>query len=64
MVDRTTKVATYGLNLATKIQAIEHEAHQLGAHVTAHALNRAKNALGYEMAGDTVMAGKAMRGER
>lgn len=41
------------------IQALESRCHRLGVHVTAHAMNRAKNALGWEMAGDIEQAGKA-----
>lgn len=51
-------------NLVQDIQEIEDRAHRLGMHVTAHALNRAKNALGWEMVGDPVKAGKAARDER
>lgn len=50
-------------NMVQEIQDIETRAHGLGMHVTAHALNRAKNALGWELAGDIVQAGKAARGE-
>ena len=45
--------------LVGDIQALESRAHRLGVHVSAHALNRAKNALGWEMAGDIDQAGKA-----
>lgn len=41
------------------IEEMEQRAHHLGAHVTAHALNRAKNALGWELAGNVEQAGKA-----
>jgi hypothetical protein len=34
------------------LQLLEGRAHRLGMHVTAHALNRAKNAAGWELAGD------------
>jgi DhnA family fructose-bisphosphate aldolase class Ia len=46
-------------NMIQEIQEIESRAHALGMHVTAHALNRAKNALGWEIAGDAEQAGKA-----
>ena len=51
-------------NLLQDLQEIESRAHHLGLHVTAHALNRAKNACGWELAGDTEMAEKASRDER
>ncbi len=50
--------------LAEEIQKLEMRAHQIGATVTGHALNNAKNALGWEMAGDPELAGMASRGER
>lgn len=45
--------------LIQDIQTLESFAHASGLHVTAHALNRAKNALGWEIAGDVEQAGKA-----
>lgn len=45
--------------LIEDIQALESYAHARGLHVTAHALNRAKNALGWELAGNVEEAGKA-----
>lgn len=51
-------------NMVQEIQELETRAHGLGMHVTAHALNRAKNALGWELAGDVEQAGKAARDER
>ncbi len=51
-------------NLLDEIGRCEQRAHKCGALVTAHALNRAKNALGWEIAGDVEQAGKASRGER
>lgn len=50
--------------LVYDLQEIESRAHHFGMHVTAHALNRAKNALGWEMAGDVEKAAKASRNER
>jgi hypothetical protein len=47
-----------------KIEELEHRAHRMGLHATAHALNNAKNCLGWEMAGDVVTAAAAGRGER
>lgn len=46
------------------IQALESRAHRLGMTITGHALNNAKNAAGWELAGETALAGKAARGER
>lgn len=54
----------HGSGLVAHIQNAETQAHRDGFHVTAHALNRAKNALGYEMAGDVLQAGRASRDER
>jgi hypothetical protein len=51
-------------NLVQDVQEIEDRARALGLHVTAHAINRAKNALGWEIAGNIEQAGKASRGER
>lgn len=50
--------------LVAKIEAAEQQAHKQGLHVTAHALNRAKNALGWEVAGNIEQAGRASRNER
>jgi len=49
-------------NLIQEIQDIESRAHSLGMHVTGHALNRAKNALGWEIQGKIVEADAAARG--
>ncbi len=46
-------------NMIQEIQELESRAHDLGMHVTAHALNRAKNALGWEISGNVEQAGKA-----
>lgn len=53
-----------GSGLLAHIEAAEQQAHRDGFHVTAHALNRAKNALGWEIAGDVERAWKASRDER
>lgn len=53
-----------GSGLLQHIQDAETQAHRDGFHVTAHTLNRAKNALGWELAGNIDMAGKASRDER
>lgn len=47
-----------------KIEELEQSAHQLGMHVTGHALNNAKNALGWEIAGNIKVAGLAAKGQR
>lgn len=41
-----------GADLTIKIQTLETEAHALGFIIGAHALNRAKNVVGWQMAGD------------
>lgn len=51
----------HGSGLLAHIEAAEQQAHRDGFHVTAHALNRAKNALGWEIAGDVEQAGRASR---
>lgn len=50
--------------LVQEIEELEQRAFRLGLHVTARALNQAKNALGWEMAGNILAAGKASRGQR
>lgn len=60
----TAKKLAHGSDLLSHIEAAERQAHADGFHVTAHALNRAKNALGWEMAGDVEQAGKAARNDR
>lgn len=50
--------------LVAEVEDLEQRSHSLGMHVTAHALNRAKNALVWEIAGNVEMAGKASRDER
>lgn len=51
-------------NMVQEIQELETRAHGLGMHVTAHALNKAKNALGWELAGEVEQAGRAALNER
>lgn len=51
-------------NLVQDLQELEHRSYGCGLYVTAHALNRAKNAAGWETAGDVEQAGKASRDER
>lgn len=64
MVYRPTKLKGSGaLDLVSQIQAAENVAHKIGAHITAYTLNRAKNALGCEIAGDVMMAGQYARGK-
>lgn len=50
--------------LTADITQLELRAHKLGLHATARALNNAKNATGWEMAGDVITAAKAGRGQR
>lgn len=50
--------------IINELQALETRAHSAGLTVTGSAINNAKNAAGWELAGDVVMAGKASRGER
>lgn len=50
--------------IINELQALETRAHAAGLTVTGHAINNAKNAAGWERAGDIVMAGKAARGKR
>lgn len=49
--------------LIADIEALEQRAHKLGMTLTAQALNRAKNATGWSLAGDPDKAAAAMRGE-
>lgn len=51
-------------NLVQELQELERRAHGCGLHVTAHALNRAKNAAGWEIAGNVEEAGRASRDKR
>lgn len=50
--------------LLSELQEMEQRAHDLGMTITGHALNNAKNAAGWEMAGNSNAAGLAARGER
>lgn len=50
--------------LVLDIQSLESRAHRLGMTVTGRALNNAKNAAGWELAGEIELAGKASRGDR
>ena len=47
--------------LGFDLQNLESRAHRLGLHVTARGVNRAKNALGWEMAGEIEQAGEALK---
>lgn len=47
-----------GLELASKLTLLNHEAHYLGLHITGHAINRAVKAIGWEIAGDRDKAAK------
>jgi hypothetical protein len=48
-------------NLAREIDNLQNRAHEIGLHITGHALNRAKNACGWEFAGNSEQAVKATR---
>lgn len=50
--------------LLLAVQTTENEAHAIGLHVAGHALNAAKNAIGWEIAGNIPKAAEAARGER
>lgn len=50
--------------IVREIEELEQLCHRRGLHVTARALNRAKNALGWELAGNVEEAGRAGRDER
>lgn len=60
---RSVTKAAHGNALLATLEAAEQTAHRNGFHVTAHALNRAKNALGWEIAGEVERAGEAARGQ-
>jgi len=49
--------------LLKQIEQCEQKAHRLGMHVTGYSLNRAKNAAGWEAAGNVEQAAKAARNE-
>lgn len=49
--------------LVNDIQALESRAHRLGLSYTARGLNRAKNAAGWELAGENQHAARSVRGE-
>lgn len=56
------RVVHYNLKaLLERLEQAEQMAHANGAHVTALAINRAKNALGWEIAGDLEQARNAAR---
>lgn len=44
--------------LLVDIQVLENRAHRLGVHATGRILNKAKNALGWEQAGDAAIASR------
>jgi hypothetical protein len=48
-------------NLLQIIEDAENRARRCGCFITMHALNRAKNAIGWEMVGNLEMAAKAVR---
>ena len=47
-----------------QLEEIERSAHVAGLTITARGINNAKNACGWEMAGNTDMAEKSTRGVR
>lgn len=47
-----------------EIEAVERKAHAAGLTITAHTLNNAKNAAGWEMAGELEHAAAASKGIR
>ena len=60
----TTRAATLRKTqtaLLNEIERLERQAFSIGSHVTGRALNRAKNALGWEMAGDIEQAAAAAK---
>lgn len=52
------------IGLASKIEVLEHEAHNAGLTILAHGLNRAKNAAGWLAAGEPHYAAMALDGKR
>ncbi len=50
--------------LVNDIQALESRAQKLGMYITARGLNNAKNAFGWELAGDVARAANAAIGIR
>lgn len=50
--------------LVRKLEALEQEAFRLDLFITARGINNAKNALGWELAGNLTRADMAIRGER
>lgn len=57
--DKMAKRNAHGSGLLAHIEAAEQQANRDGFHITAHALNRAKNVLGWEMAGEPDNAARA-----
>lgn len=53
-----------GQDLVQQIQAVEDAAMRLGFPIASRALNQAKNAIGWEMAGSIAMADLARVGKR
>jgi hypothetical protein len=49
--------------LIADIEKVEQASHRAGFYITAQALNRAKNAAGWELSGNLEEAGKASRGD-
>lgn len=53
-----------GSDLIQQIQAVEDAARRFGFPIASRALNQAKNAIGWEMAGNIAMADLARVGKR
>lgn len=51
-------------SVIAQIEALEHVAYERGLLITARALNQAKNACGWEIAGNAGLAAKAAVGKR
>ena len=62
-VSAALKLSTQ-VRLCTDLDRMEGEARHAGLYITARALNNAKNAAGWETAGNLIVAGAAARGER
>jgi hypothetical protein len=61
-VIRARRIAS--MEIIATVQDLETRAHAAGLHVTGHALNNAKNTVGWESAGNVIAAGLASRGRR
>lgn len=65
MATKATRKLTAEMNaIVADIQSLESRAHKVGLTITGHALNNAKNTVGWEIAGNTDRATKAAKGDR